>query len=101
MRFDVYDWGYAPVNGWSAWYGYGWGGYYGASLAVRNIKVGTLLVDIVDANRQLLVWRGRAEGKMADSKRGTTHVRNIEAMVQKMFAGFPPPPTPPAAGATE
>jgi len=99
-RFDVYDWGYAPVNGWSAWYGYGWGGYYGATLSLRNISVGTILVDLVDADRQLLVWRGTAEAKMSESKRGATHVRNIESMVKKIFAGFPPPFVPPEAAQT-
>jgi hypothetical protein len=46
--------GYGP-------YGYGWGGGWGTTttdVRVRDILVGTIAIDMVDARRKEMVWRG-------------------------------------------
>ena len=60
-------WGYASYGGYGGYYGryYGgaYGGYAGASTTtVTAYQVGTLVVDIWDAETDTIVWRGIAAG---------------------------------------
>ncbi len=78
-------------SGWG--YGWGWGGYGGMGMTtstVSEIPVGTLIIDLVDANKKQMVWRGTATKTLEPDASPETKEKNINAAVQKMFAGYPP-----------
>jgi hypothetical protein len=87
--------------------GYGMPGYYGyrgmlyapfpmyeTEVDTVNYKVGTVNIDVVDAERKMLVWEGVAEGRL--TKKAMENPRAaIDAVVTELFARYP---TAPAAG---
>jgi hypothetical protein len=81
---------YNTVN---TYYGYGWGywGGYGTSRSyVTEYKEGTLLLDIVDAATNELVWRGIAQAEVYPQADADYRNRQIESAVRKMLSQFPP-----------
>jgi len=78
-------WGY----GWG-WYGHGAGG--GISTAtVQEIPVGTLVVDLVDANRKELVWRGTASDTLNPERSPQEKEKALNEALAKLFEKYPPP----------
>ena len=80
--------------GYGSYFGaYGWGG--GASSGdVNNVTWGNLIIDLVDAERQELVWRGSAK-KAIDPNPTTEEMdAGIKDAVGKIFAQYPPSTTP-------
>lgn len=76
------------VDVWSGGWGYG---YYGGNYVdVRNVRVGTLVVDLVDRVKGEAVWRGIAEGTVDQSATPQQSEEHINAAVEKMFRDFPP-----------
>lgn len=58
------------------------------ALTVNSHLAGTLVVDLVDASENRIIWRAIATGTVSgDPKKAR---RRIPTVVQKMFAGFPP-----------
>ncbi len=78
----------------TGWGGYGWGGYRwggGTSTAtVQEIPVGTLLVGLVDASTNKLVWRGSATKTIDEGSTGPQKQVALNDAMVKLFAGFPP-----------
>ena len=71
--------------------GWRWGGGLGnATTTVDNYKVGTLVVDLFDANTKKVIWRGSASGTLSD--KSDKNIKELDKGVQKMFAHFPPEP---------
>ncbi len=72
-------------------WGYGRRGRLRRTGAVRveSYKEGTLIIDLVDAERRELVWRGTATGAVSDLTQ--TEKKLFEA-VERIFEAFPPPP---------
>src|ERR1700694_429379 len=69
--------------------GCGWGGGFGnATTTVDNYKVGTLVVDLFDANTKKLIWRGSSSDTLSD--KSDKNIKNLDKGVQKMFNNFPP-----------
>ena len=64
------------------------GGVSGDSL--REIDVGTLVVDMFDGNTRLNIWRGTATRTLAESPK--TAQKQIDKSVRKMFESFPTEP---------
>jgi hypothetical protein len=54
------------------------------------IPKGTLVIDILDANKKELVWRGIAKQKLSDQKEKL--VDQVNTAVEKMFTQFPASP---------
>ncbi|GAB3350669.1 DUF4136 domain-containing protein [Lysobacter tyrosinilyticus] len=79
-------WGWGA--GWGHW-GPGWGMNAGMhTTRVHSYTVGTLVLDMFDANTKQAIWRGTAEAVVPrDPKKYT---EQIQTGVTKMFAGFPP-----------
>jgi hypothetical protein len=78
-------------SGWG--YGYGWRGGYGGGMTtstVSEIPVGTLIIDLVDAGKKQMVWRGTASKTLEPDASPETKDKNIATAVQKMFANYPP-----------
>ncbi len=69
-------------------YGYPYGGYgYGSHGAVTTYTEGTLVIDIIDAGTNELVWRGAAVSALGDA---TYDAKDINKAVEKILEEFPP-----------
>ncbi|HET7063792.1 MAG TPA: DUF4136 domain-containing protein [Rudaea sp.] len=76
------------VSTWSGGWGYG---YYGGNYVdVRNVRVGTLVVDLVDRAKGEAVWRGIAEGTIDQNSTPQESEAHINAAVEKLFREYPP-----------
>jgi hypothetical protein len=87
---DISTWstgtGYGP-------YGYGWGGGWGTTttdVRVRDITVGTLAVDLVDAKKKQMVWRGLGTKEIDTNAKPEKRENNINKAVEKIFKNYPP-----------
>jgi Domain of unknown function (DUF4136) len=82
-----YGGGYGP-------YGYGWGGgWAGGSTqtTVRDITIGTLVVDMADAQKKQMVWRGMATKQVDAQTKPDKRDKNIANAMKKIFKNYPPP----------
>ncbi|MCP3097564.1 DUF4136 domain-containing protein [Myxococcus sp. K15C18031901] len=57
---------------------------------VRQYEEGTLLLDIVDASSQKLVWRGTAKSELKENADAESQQKRIYKAVSKMLKDFPP-----------
>lgn len=73
------------VNTESLGYGYSGAGWSGNMVNVRNVDVGTLMLDLVDASSQQLVWRGMATAVVGHSM----SQEKMDKTVGKMLSSFP------------
>ena len=90
--------GYAP--GWNHSYGslgpyhYSGPGFYGGTSVVESritqYSQGTLVLDIVQPESDILVWRGIAEGKLDQSMDQREREAIIEEAVTRLLGNFPP-----------
>jgi len=58
------------------------------STTVTHVTVGTIIVDIVDAKTDKMLWRGSASDTVSDDP--SRNEQKINDGVKMMFAGFPP-----------
>ena len=86
-----------PTAGPSVYYGrarYGtWGGYgmgmgMGTTTEVVQRTEGTLSIDLIDAERKVLVWEGSATARVTDTMR-EERTAVINSAVRDIFAEFP------------
>lgn len=73
------NWGYGP-------YGY-YGGYYGGS-NVSSYQAGTIIIDIVDDQRNILVWQG--VGSDFNLSNISAKAERIPKAIEEILAKFPP-----------
>jgi hypothetical protein len=81
-----YGGGYGP-------YGYGWGGGWGGSTTstqVRDILVGTLVIDMADAKKSQVVWRGMGVKEINTTAKPDKRDKSINSAVEKIFKNYPP-----------
>lgn len=64
------------------------GGYTDFTTTVDKYEVGTLVVDLFDANTKKLIWRGSASKAL--SNKSDKNLTALDKGVQKMFEHFPP-----------
>ena len=87
-------WGYPRFGFYPAFgvaYHTGGGRGYRAGGALGGLGIGTLVVDVSDAETGDLVWRGSAEGALQEAP-GTDQLTDyIDDVVAKIMKGFPPP----------
>ena len=68
--------------------GWRWGGFGNeATTTVVNYRVGTLVVDMYNQNKEL-IWRGTSEGTLAEKPE--KNQQKLDKAVAKMFDHFPP-----------
>lgn len=91
--YGGWGWGY---GGWGWGYG-GWGWGYGwdwgptsTEVRVRDILIGTLSVDIVDAKRGVVVWRGLATKEVDTDDDAKDRDKSVAKAVYKIFKHYPP-----------
>jgi hypothetical protein len=64
----------------------------GCSPPVFEYEAGTLVIDVIDARTNRLIWRGWAQHSVKDMlKNQDTMARHINEAVTRMFAEFPRP----------
>jgi hypothetical protein len=71
--------------------GWGWrrfGSFGDATTTVETYKVGTLVVDIFDANNKKLIWRGSASDALPNNF--TKNIKTTGKSLNRMFGHFPP-----------
>ena len=81
---------YSTVN---TYYGYGWG-YWGGVGASQTYATeyheGSLIIDIVDAKSNELVWRGVAQAEVYPKSDPEYRNQQIQSAVNKILSQFPP-----------
>jgi hypothetical protein len=65
-----------------------WGGFGEATTTVDTYKVGTLVVDMFDANSNNLIWRGVSSDTLSSNNDKNT--KKLDGDVRNMFKHFPP-----------
>ena len=98
--YGSYGFGYGgygfPYRYHRSFFGYGGFGYgypyYGGGLGrYETYTQGTLVIDILDAKTDELVWRGSAVNRMSDP---AYDAKEINKVVEKILEEFPPRPYP-------
>ena len=81
-----YGGGYGP-------YGWGWGGGWAGGTSttqVRDILVGTLVVDMADAKKGQIAWRGMGVKEVNTQAKPEKRDKSINEAVKKIFKNYPP-----------
>ena len=71
--------------------GWGWRGFGGfgeSTTTFDTYRVGTLVVDLLDAKTKTLVWRGVSSAMLSD--KSDKNIKKLNKGMQKMFQHFPP-----------
>lgn len=91
-KVEVTDWGYSyPSYGaWGGGYGYGGYGYGGRNIDVYSYQEGTFILDFIDGKTHRLVWRGTATGVLDTNPNPEKSEKNINQVVEKLLAQYPP-----------
>jgi hypothetical protein len=87
---DISSFSSGPMYG---GYGYGWGGGWGTTttdVRVREILIGTLAVDIIDAKKKQVAWRGLGSKEIDTQAKPEKRDQNINKAVEKIFKNYPP-----------
>ena len=72
------------------WGPLGLGGDRWGAARVQPITVGTLVVDISDARKRAVVWRGLASSDIRPTDKPETRDKKIAKATEKMFRNYPP-----------
>jgi hypothetical protein len=76
-------------DGWGGWgWRRRWGGIGTETTFVEDYKVGTVVVDIFDAQSKQAIWHGVATGALPDNATG--NAKATAQAIDKMFSKFPP-----------
>jgi len=81
-----YGGGYGP-------YGWGWGGGFNSTTTntqVRDILIGTLVIDMADAKKSKVVWRGMGTKEIDTTAKPEKRDKSITKAVDKIFKNYPP-----------
>jgi Domain of unknown function (DUF4136) len=74
-------------------YGYRYGGGWGSTTTntqVRNILVGTLVIDMADVKKEQLAWRGMGVKEVDTQAKPEKRDKSITNAVKKIFKNYPP-----------
>lgn len=82
--------GYAGGYGGYGWrYGGGWAGGT-TSTQVRDILIGTLVIDMADAKKNQVAWRGMGVKEVDTQAKPEKRDKSITNAVKKIFKNYPP-----------
>ena len=81
-----YGGGYGPY-GWG--YGGGWAGA-SSTTTVRDILIGTLVIDLADAKKGQMAWRGMGVKEVDTGANPEKRDKSINNAVKKIFKNYPP-----------
>jgi hypothetical protein len=88
-KVQVGNMGYAYAPQMYYWSSYGYFGTYGWE--VREYQKGTLVVDFVDAQEKVMVWRGVADGSIPEIPQTEKIDKLVKQAVTEMMKYYPPP----------
>jgi len=72
-------------------YGWGWGGGMGTTTTqVRDILIGTLVIDMADAKKGQVAWRGMGVKEVDTQAKPEKRDKSITSAVNKIFKNYPP-----------
>ncbi|RFZ90316.1 DUF4136 domain-containing protein [Mucilaginibacter conchicola] len=84
-----YGWGYGGFYRPWGWGGYG--GFYGPGYAQKvHYKEGTIIIDLIDARTQQIVWRGYGVGELQNPKRTMNDIPKVVDGIIKQLDLAPP-----------
>ena len=88
---STYSSGYGGGYGAYGW-GWGGGGWAGgtSTTQVRDILVGTLVIDVADAKQGQLAWRGMGVKEVNTQANPEKRDKSINNAVKKIFKNYPP-----------
>lgn len=77
-------------GGWGYGWGYGWNPYMwgGQQMHVSTSTEGTLLIDLIDANKKELIWQGEGVGYLTQDRSRKEEV--INEFVSRILMQYPP-----------
>jgi hypothetical protein len=84
---------YSSGHGGYGAYGWGWGGGWAGGTTttqVRDILIGSLVVDLADAKKGQLVWRGMGVKEVDTQANPEKRDKSINKAVEKIFKNYPP-----------
>jgi hypothetical protein len=91
--YTTFSNGPGPGWGWDGGWGGGWGWGWGSSFTtttVQSIDIGTLVINMVDANRRKLVFQGTSTQTI--SSRPEKNNKKLSKAVNEIFEKYPPRP---------
>src|SRR5690606_11335989 len=77
------------VNIDNGYYGGYYGGYWGGPSRVYQYTSGTIIIDIVDNQKNILIWQGAGSGLNVSNL--NTKADDIPKAIEEILAKFPPP----------
>ncbi len=100
-RVDIYNnnFGWGGMGGWGGWGGWGWGGWgwgpglgwgWGGGNMVSTSTEGSLYIDLIDTKTKQLVWQGKGEGTLANTKNIQRKEQRIKEFVSQILEQYPP-----------
>lgn len=93
-KVDVTDWGYSYASTGR------YGGWDSRNVDTYNYQEGSLIVNFVDAESKVLVWRGTAQRVLEDTTAEEAD-QTIKDIVKEVMALYPPTGQAPQAGGSE
>ncbi|MCK9995128.1 MAG: DUF4136 domain-containing protein [Candidatus Krumholzibacteria bacterium] len=82
-QIQVTDWGYRYSD-------YYWG-YGGRQIDVYQFTEGSLVIDLIDAETQNLIWRGTGTGVVDESQKSPEEMQDqANQVINKIMKSFPP-----------
>ena len=84
---------YSSGGGGYGAYGWGWGGGWAGGTTttqVRDILVGTLVIDLADAKKGQLAWRGMGVKEVNTQANPEKRDKSINEAVKKIMKNYPP-----------
>lgn len=93
-RVDIYNNNF----GWGGFGGWGWGGFSGWGMGglgwggnmVSTSTEGSLYIDLIDTKTKQLVWQGKGEGTLANTKNIQKKEQRIQLFVSQIMEQYPP-----------
>jgi len=103
---DVFNNNFGWGGGWGGfgWGGFGWGGFgpgfgwggfgpgigWGGGSNVSTRTAGSLYIDLIDAKNKELVWQGKGDGTLRNSKKIEKKEMRIKEFVAEIMTQYPP-----------
>ena len=92
-RIDVYQNNFGFRGGWGGFWGpwggpWGWNGGFNNNTVARSTQ-GTLYIDLIDANKNQLIWQGQGTAPLVTGDVDKREER-INLIVQKILGVYPP-----------
>jgi hypothetical protein len=83
-----FGWGWSPYY-WGGGFGPGWG-WGGGGNNVSTQTKGSLYIDLIDTKNKELIWQGKGDGPLSNTKNIEKKEMRIKEFVSKIMTQYPP-----------